>query len=297
MTASEATSRTFHASEGRGDTAPPSTVCWEDACQLHVGAARAPSLSSSRSPSWSTGSVSAPVVHAAGNGPSVRLIAGTDKVTLKRPPGRRAYLDIGAYVASIGGAFEIWASRPDYDTPVSVWQVVRSGSSITKYPLPSWVENDWVGLSRFIHVVVTDADGMTVLDRYHSFCPGSGELARVSDDGPDVADVSAVLRRQPVHARLRLGHRQRMGIERVRLRHERHDQGTRRPLHGDGVHQPRLPEPARHRSHGRDRERGRDGQDHEAVHVPPVLRGEGSLRSEPAARTRPSPRRRHRCRS
>ncbi len=134
-----------------------------------------------------TGSMSAPVVHAAGNGPSVRLIAGTDKVTLKRPPGRGAYLDIGAYVASIGGAFEIWASRPDYDTPVSVWQVVRSGSSITKYPLPSWVDNDWMGLSRFIHVVVTDADGMTVLDRYHSFCPGAGELARVSDDGPDVA--------------------------------------------------------------------------------------------------------------
>ena len=83
-----------------------------------------------------TGFVSAPVVHAAGNGPSVRLVAGTDKVTLKRPPGRRAYLDIGAYVASIGGAFEIWASRPDYDTPVSVWQVVRSGGTITKYPLP-----------------------------------------------------------------------------------------------------------------------------------------------------------------
>ena len=97
-----------------------------------------------------TGFVSAPVVHAAGNGPSVRLIAGTDKVTLKRPPGRRAYLDIGAYVASIGGAFEIWASRPDYDTPVSVWQVVRSGGSITKYPLPSWVDNNWMGLSKFV---------------------------------------------------------------------------------------------------------------------------------------------------
>ena len=26
-----------------------------------------------------------------------------------------------------------------------------------------------------------------MLDRYHSFCPGAGELARVSDDGPDVA--------------------------------------------------------------------------------------------------------------
>ena len=134
-----------------------------------------------------TGFIAAPVVHAAGNGPSVRLVAATDKVTLKRPPGRRAYLDIGAYVASIGGAFEVWASRPDYDSPVSVWQVVRSGGTITKYPLPSWVEHDWMGLSKFLHVVVTDAHGKTVLDRFHSFCPGAGELSRVSDDGPDVS--------------------------------------------------------------------------------------------------------------
>jgi hypothetical protein len=133
------------------------------------------------------GMISAPVVHAAGNGPTVRLVSGTDKVTLKRPPGGRAYLDIGAYVASVGGAFEVWASRPDYDTPVSVSQVVRSGSSITTYPLPPWVENDWKGLSKFVHVVVTDPDGTVVLDRYHAFCPGAGELARVNDDGPDIA--------------------------------------------------------------------------------------------------------------
>jgi hypothetical protein len=133
----------------------------------------------------STGIILAPV-EAAGNGPTVRLVSGTDKVTLKRPPDRRAYLDLGAYVATVGGAFEIWATRPDYDTPVSVWQIVRSGNTITQYPLPSSVEKDWKGLSKFVHVVVTDADGVVVLDRFHSFCPGAGELARVSDDGPDI---------------------------------------------------------------------------------------------------------------
>ena len=133
-----------------------------------------------------TGTVSAPAVGAAANGPTVRLVSGTDKVTLKRPAGGGAYLDIGVYVASIGGSFEVWAARPDYDTPVSVWRVVRSGNTITKYPLPSWVEHDWKGLSRFVHVVVTDAAGKVVLDRYHSFCPGAGEIARVSDDGPDI---------------------------------------------------------------------------------------------------------------
>jgi hypothetical protein len=131
--------------------------------------------------------ISAPAAGAAGTAPTIRLVTGADKVTLKRPPGRRAYLDIGAFIASIGGAFEIWASRPDYDTPVSVSQVARIGGTVTTTPLPSWVDNDWFGLSKFIHVVVTDADGAVVLDRYHPLCPGAGELARVNDEGPDVA--------------------------------------------------------------------------------------------------------------
>ena len=130
--------------------------------------------------------ISAPVAGAAGTAPTIKLVTGAAKVTLKRPAGRHAYLDIGAYIASIGGPFEIWAARPDYDTPVSVSRIVRDGTAITMDPLPSWVENDWFGLSRFIHVTVTDAEGTVVLDRYHALCPGTGELARVNDDGPDV---------------------------------------------------------------------------------------------------------------
>jgi hypothetical protein len=134
-----------------------------------------------------TGTLFSPVAQATGSTPSIRLVAGATKVTVKRSPGRRAYLNIGAYVASVGGAFEIWAQRPNYDTPVSVFQVVRSGDTITKVPLPSWVESNWNGLSKFVHVTVTDPAGNVVLDRYHPFCPGAGELARISDDGPDVA--------------------------------------------------------------------------------------------------------------
>ena len=134
-----------------------------------------------------TGTLFSPVARATESIPSIRLVAGATKVTVKRPPGRRAYLNIGAYVASVGGAFEIWAQRPNYDTPVSVYQVVRNGEAITQYPLPTWVQSDWVGLSKFVHVTVTDPAGNVVLDRFHPFCPGAGELARVSDEGPDVA--------------------------------------------------------------------------------------------------------------
>ena len=121
-----------------------------------------------------------------GTVPSVRLIAGTDKVTLKHPEGGRAYLDVGTYVAAVGGAFEIWAARPDYDHPVQVWQVVRENGVITKYPLPPTAEQDWLGLYRFLHVTVTDDAGTVVVDRYRGFCPGAGELARLSAEGPAI---------------------------------------------------------------------------------------------------------------
>src|SRR4029077_5405667 len=58
---------------------------------------------------------------------------------------------------------------------------------ITKIPLPSWVQSNWLGLSKFVHVSVTDSAGNVVLDRYHPFCPGAGELDRITDAGPDVA--------------------------------------------------------------------------------------------------------------
>lgn len=72
--------------------------------------------------------------NASGTAPSVRLVSGTDKVTLKRSEGRRAYLDLSTYVAAVGGAFEIWAARPDYDHPVQVWQLVRQNGGHHQVP-------------------------------------------------------------------------------------------------------------------------------------------------------------------
>jgi hypothetical protein len=125
---------------------------------------------------------------AAAGAPSVRMVSSSTKVTLKRPPGRRAYLNLGVFAAAVGGSFEIWASRPDYDTPIGLWQVVRSnGTVVAKYPLPETSKTPSNGISRFFHVTVTDDAGRTILDRYHAFCPSAGELARVSDEGPAVA--------------------------------------------------------------------------------------------------------------
>jgi len=135
----------------------------------------------------SAGLLSTPSAGVSGAQPTLRLVVGQTKVTLKRPAGRRAYLDIGVYLATEGGPFEIWAARPDYDHPVSIWQVIRDGSLSATSPLPSSMfAPGWRGLARFFHVTVTDASGSVVLDRYHPFCPGSGDVARVDDAGPDV---------------------------------------------------------------------------------------------------------------
>jgi len=118
--------------------------------------------------------------------PSIRLVTGSNSITVTRSPGRKAYLGLSVYVAAVGGAFEIRATRPDYDHPVSVFQVADQGGSVTTIPLPAWIDRDWQGLAKFVHVTVTDAAGHVIFDRYHPFCPGSGDLARLSDDGPDV---------------------------------------------------------------------------------------------------------------
>ena len=123
---------------------------------------------------------------AQGAAPSIRLVTGSNAVTVTRSPGRKAYLGLSVYVAAVGGAFEIRAIRPDYDHPVGVFQVVDQGGTATMNPLPAWIDRDWQGLAKFVHVTVTDAAGHVILDRYHPFCPGSGDLARLNDDGPDV---------------------------------------------------------------------------------------------------------------
>lgn len=139
-----------------------------------------------------TGTLSAASAGAQGTLPSVRLVVGQSAVTVKRPPGRRAFLDLGVYVAAVGGSFEVWAKRPDYDHPATISQVVRSGTDISSFPLPGGTVMDWNGFTRFLRVTVKDASGNVILDRYHPFCPGAGDLVRVNDEGPDVPTYPVV---------------------------------------------------------------------------------------------------------
>ncbi|MBA3852451.1 MAG: hypothetical protein H0X59_08830, partial [Chloroflexi bacterium] len=64
---------------------------------------------------------------------SLRLIAPQSSVTVYRYGDQPAMLTPGILVAAAGGAWDIRASRPDYDSDVTLWQYFADGS---RRPLP-----------------------------------------------------------------------------------------------------------------------------------------------------------------
>jgi hypothetical protein len=124
----------------------------------------------------------APVAEAAPP-PTLRLFAATSTLEAPRQRDGLVWVDPGAWVASVGGAFELIVSRPDYLTPVSIRQVdAATGSELRT--LPAELLEGWSGLRDFLHVSVRDGRGRLVLRQALPFCPNGYSRARLSDDGP-----------------------------------------------------------------------------------------------------------------
>jgi len=90
--------------------------------------------------------------------PTVRLFAASTQITAERGKNDVVFLDPGIWVASLGGAFELRASRPDYDTPPSLVQTDAVTGSVLR-TLPSEMLHGWGGLGEFFHLRVRDRDG------------------------------------------------------------------------------------------------------------------------------------------
>ncbi len=121
--------------------------------------------------------------------PSVRLLRSRGSVTL-RPFRERVPLDLGVWVASAGGDFEIHVSKQAYEDPVSASQV----DSATKAPLrsiPAEDLNGWRGLDDFLRVNVRNQTGRIVASKTMDFCPNSYERERVDDSGGAVSNYPA----------------------------------------------------------------------------------------------------------
>jgi hypothetical protein len=129
----------------------------------------------------STLSASAPA--AADDPPSLRLFAAGSRLDLERDRRGVAWFDPGLWVASVGGAFEVRASRPDYDTPVSVVQTDAATAAALRSLSVDQLDG-WLGLRNFLHISIRDPNGRVVFRQAFTFCPNSYYRARLSDDGP-----------------------------------------------------------------------------------------------------------------
>jgi hypothetical protein len=108
--------------------------------------------------------------------PTLRLFAASSTITAERfAPGERVYVDPGAYLAAIGGNFEIRVTRAGYSKPIRAEQIFGGGS----VPLADSLGIDWNGLPRFLRVDVTrNADGSHTA-RHVKWCPNDYEPQRL----------------------------------------------------------------------------------------------------------------------
>ena len=115
--------------------------------------------------------------------PTVRMFAAADHITLERDRRGFTYLDPGVWIATVGGALELYASRPDYDTPVSLVQTDPATGAVVR-ELPADLLDPWSGLKDFVHIAVRDPEGHLVLRQPITLCPNSYTRSRISDEGP-----------------------------------------------------------------------------------------------------------------
>ncbi|HVQ88596.1 MAG TPA: lysyl oxidase family protein [Actinomycetes bacterium] len=120
--------------------------------------------------------------------PSVRLIGTQDQMTVVQTRRNGLYVSPSAYVASAGGAFELWAQRASYSEPLVVSQVVRQRDGDVKLiqPLPDITVTDLRhGLPEFLRITFTNSKGEAIRDRKYDFCPNDYRGQRVNDNGPE----------------------------------------------------------------------------------------------------------------
>lgn len=118
--------------------------------------------------------------------PTVRLLAAAPEVTVPRFGRGPVQLDLGVWVASVGGAFQLNVSRPDYQTPVGIAQVDAETGDVLRM-LPASVLDGWYGLKGFLDVTLRDADGHQVFSDPFTFCPNNYDPDRVDDSGPAIS--------------------------------------------------------------------------------------------------------------
>lgn len=112
--------------------------------------------------------------------PQLKLVAGSIDVTLDRyPEGGGVVLDLGTHIVAGKNPIEVRATRKSYKDPVVGTQIVNGKPKA----LPAGLVTDFGGLSKFLHLTITDAKGKKVYDQDRTFCL-NGEGSRTRPDAP-----------------------------------------------------------------------------------------------------------------
>jgi Lysyl oxidase len=125
-----------------------------------------------------------PAVAGGAPAPSLRLFVAQSHIKLARYPHSPVFLDVGAYLASVGGAFQIDVTRANYLQPIEAAQIVTAGGGTQIIPLPDGLVKNWDGLPWFLRIDVNDAHGALVATRHVTFCPDGFDQERVNSTGP-----------------------------------------------------------------------------------------------------------------
>lgn len=115
--------------------------------------------------------------------PSIRVFASSSTITVER--GRKDFVNVdpGIWMTSVGGAFELRATRDDYDSPIVLEQTdAATGAPLRE--LPADLLDGWWGLGDFLHVSVGHAQDRPVVRYPMTFCPNTWYRQRLNDDGP-----------------------------------------------------------------------------------------------------------------
>ncbi|MEO8106198.1 MAG: lysyl oxidase family protein [Actinomycetes bacterium] len=126
--------------------------------------------------------------------PSIKLVSGSDTAEIHLYRQGRYEIHLPLFMASDGGAFELWAQRPTYDDPVQLRQVIRDGNGVV-------VSNHQIigvpeprlsaGLPGFLQMELTHRNGTSLKDLVRPFCPTAWRSERMDDTGPTVPTYPA----------------------------------------------------------------------------------------------------------
>ena len=118
---------------------------------------------------------------AAIKGPTLKLIAAQNTITVGKFGKGGVFFDPGIWVASLGGPFQLDVKRASYTKPLTISQAIRTpNGSVVRHALPSKILDSWNGLRHFLHITIRNRKGKVVASSSLTFCPDGYQLSRTN---------------------------------------------------------------------------------------------------------------------